>query len=99
VLHLLTSGHAMRELLAFVDEPMPALRAYVRAVVAGRYAADALPGAAPPLRPWAELIDATLGSDDEHLIKLVHSCREQERCYGGDDWQHAASRGVAEAGR
>jgi hypothetical protein len=99
VLHLVTSSHAMRDLLAFVNAPMPALQAYVRAVVAGRQAARARPAAAPPLRPWADLIDAALGTDDEHLIKLVDSCREQERHYGGDDWQHAASRGVADAGR
>ena len=29
------------------------------------------------------------------LIKLMDSCREQERVYGGDEWRRAASRAVA----
>ena len=30
----------------------------------------------------------------EHVVKLVDSCREEERAYGGDDWRRAASRAL-----
>ena len=97
VLHLVTSAHAVRELLPFVDEPLPALRHYWQAYAAGWAASGAQRGTAAAPMPWAELVDAALASEDEHLIKLVHSCREHERVYGGDEWQLAAARAVRDA--
>ena len=97
VLHLVTSAHAVRELLPFVDEPLPALRHYWQAYAAGWAASGAQRGTAAAPMPWAELDDAALASEDEHLIKLVHSCREHERVYGGDEWQLAAARAVRDA--
>jgi hypothetical protein len=32
--------------------------------------------------------------DDDHAIKLVDSCREHERAYGGAVWSGAASRAL-----
>jgi len=55
-----------------------------------------LPPAA--LRPWPALVARTRASADEHLIKLVESCREEEKAYArrGDTlWRAAASRTVA----
>lgn len=94
-LHMLTACHAMGVLQAFVDDQAAALRwfwqAWATAVVAAGM--KALPPA--PLQPWPRLVQAALASDDEHLIKLMDSCREQERVYGGDEWRRAASRAVA----
>lgn len=100
VLHLVTSAHAMRVLLPWLDEDevLPALRHYARAFVAG-YAASGLvrnggtdAGAVPP---WAEIVAQAVASNDDHVIKLVDSCREQERAYGGAAWRRAAARAVA----
>lgn len=99
VLHLVTSAHALRVLLPFVDEPLAAVGHYLRAVFAAVDAAGATPGADAGVRPWDRLVAAALASDDEHLIKLVDSCREETAAYGGDAWQRAATRAVAEAGR
>ena len=44
--------------------------------------------------PWDAILPAAIASDDEHVIKLVDSCREQERAYGGHEWRLAASRAV-----
>ena len=64
------------------------------------------PGADTSLEPmrvrvaveaWPALIDCALASDDDHLIKLIDSCRQQERAYGGAVWREAASRAVASA--
>ena len=97
-LHLVTGTHAMRVVTRFVDEPLTAWawywQAFAHAVVAARL--KPLPHAA--LRPWAPLVAKARASNDEHLIKLVESCREEEKAYArrGDTlWREAASRAVA----
>jgi hypothetical protein len=96
-LHLVTGTHAMRVVTRFVDEPLTAWawywQAFAHAVVAARL--KPLPSAA--LRPWATLVAKARASNDEHLIKLVESCREEEKAYArrGDTlWREAASRAV-----
>ncbi len=103
VLHLVTSAHALRMLLPWLeaDESADALGHYWLAYAAG-YAASGLthcettpqPDA---LRPWPEIVSSAIASDDDHFIKLVDSCREQERAYGGEVWREAASRALRSA--
>ena len=100
VLHLVTSCHAMRVLLPLAEDGLAAVEEYIVAHVAGLRAAGlgaASTGEPAPALPWEELIDAALNSDDEHLIKLVDSAREEEAAYGGNEWQRAASRAVMAA--
>jgi hypothetical protein len=96
-LHLVTSAHAVRVLAAELEPDVaaavlhPYWRAYAAAVsVAGLQVA-------PPveLLPWPRIVALALSSLDDHVIKLVDSCREQQRVLGGDVWQAAASRAVA----
>jgi len=100
-LHLVTGTHAVRMVLSMVDEPGAELAMvghFWRAFAAGvACAAGAARSAAPAPMPWPAIVDAALGSGDDHLIKLVDSCREQERVCGGDMWQRAATRGVLQA--
>ena len=95
VLHMLTSAHALRVLLPFVEAPLPAVGAYWRAYAAAWVASSARDRGAAPLRPWAAIVAFARASDDEHVVKLVDSCREQEHAYGGDVWRRAASRVLA----
>lgn len=102
VLHLITSAHALRVLLACidVDERAPLVRHYWMAYAAGYVAAGMKPAASlddDDLPGWGEIIEAAIASDDEHVIKLVDSCREQQEAYGdgqGDVWRAAAARAV-----
>jgi len=103
VLHLVTSAHALRVLLPWldVDERSQAAGLYWLAYAAG-HAASGLThraSAAAPvaLRPWPEIVSQAIASDDDHFIKLVDSCREQERAYGGAVWREAASRALQSA--
>jgi hypothetical protein len=99
-LHLVTSAHALRGVLARLEpEDAPsALAAYWRAYVAGVAAAGARLDRAPAALPWDALVDAALASDDDHLVKLVDAAREEQRHHGGaDDWQRAATRAVLAA--
>ena len=97
-LHLVTSAHATRLLLPCVDDPLPALDGYWRAFAAAVCASGMTVGTAPTPRPWPELVAAALASDDDHVIKLVDSCREEQRACGGrgsaGPWQQAATRAV-----
>lgn len=104
VLHLVTSAHAMRVLLPWIDADVAAdaLGHYWLAYAAGHASSglgddgrSTLPRA--PLKPWTALVARALSSDDDHLIKLIDSCREQERAYGGAVWREAASRALASA--
>lgn len=101
VLHLATSAHAMRVLLPWLDDEdtLPALRHYARAFIAGHAASSlgrASAGDRPPtVPPWSRIVALAVASDDDHVIKLVDSCREQERAYGGAAWRKAAARAVA----
>ena len=97
-LHLVTSTHALRVLTRFLDEPLVAWawhwQAFAHAVVAARLQ----PSGEVALRPWKVIIARALGQDDEHVIKLVEVCLEEERAYarrGETLWRQAASRAVA----
>ncbi|HEY6134549.1 MAG TPA: questin oxidase family protein [Rubrivivax sp.] len=96
-LHLVTSAHALRVLLPFFDDADAAVGDYWRAFAAGFIASGAQPGPVRPALPWAVLAAAAVASDDDHLIKLVDSCREEQRCYGSDDWRIAATRAVLQS--
>ena len=47
------------------------------------------------LMAWPAIVRRALAQHDEHVIKLVDSCREHERVYGPGPWRAAASRAVA----
>ena len=97
-LHLVTSAHALRVLLPQLAAPLVAVQAYWRAYAAAVCAAGLRPGTPPAPRPWPVLVAAALASDDEHLIKLVDSCRQEEQAHDHNRvWQQAATRAVQDA--
>ena len=96
VLHMLTSAHALRVLLPWLAAPDLAVRAYWQAFAAAWVASGARLGAPAALQPWARIVAFARASDDDHVIKLVDSCREQQRAYGGAAWRCAASRVLRE---
>ena len=104
VLHLVTSAHAVRMMLPWLEpeERADAVKHYwqnfAAAWVGGGGAAMsnlALPRGAP--WPWPRIVEATLDTADEHAVKLVDSCREQAQAYGGEVWRLAAWRSVSSA--
>jgi Questin oxidase-like len=102
VLHLVTSAHAVRVLLPrlHAEDRLPALRHYAGAAAAAWATLPRDHKGAPlqiSLLPWTEISARAIESDDDHVIKLVDSCRELESSQGGAVWSRAASRAVAEA--
>lgn len=101
VLHLVTSAHALRVLLPWLDagDRLPALRHYAGAAAAAWATLPREHKGAPlqvSVLPWTEIAARAVASDDDHVIKLVDSCRELESSQGGAVWSRAASRAVAE---
>lgn len=94
VLHLITSAHAMRVLMPWLDEPLIAARHYARAFAAG-FAASGVKMDAPIIAvevlPWPEAVRAAIASNDEHVIKLVYACHEEWKVTGDARYQRAAS--------
>ena len=93
VLHLVTSCHAMRVLLPWVDDRQAALAAYARAYAAGCITSKIDLHSPPSPRPatgWLDVTRRAIASDDEHVVKLVHSCREEASIYGEGARLHAA---------
>lgn len=101
VLHLVTSAHALRVLLPWLhaEDRLPALRHYAGAAAAAWATLPRQHAGAPAqvsVLPWTEIAARAVESDDDHVIKLVDSCRELESSQGGAVWGRAASRAVAE---
>lgn len=101
VLHLVTGCHALRLLLPYLDEPLAALRSFWAAYAAG---AASLPDSALAAVPlpvagldWPEIAVRAVASDDEHVVKLVYSAREEHRHYGWQDCRQAGVRAIAVA--
>jgi len=96
-LHTVTSTHAARLVAQHVSDD-----SLVRALTEGHAAALAVAYVvigAPPVTsrpasdapPWIEIVAATLHSTDEHVLKMVHTCREEQAAWGGLDYQATAA--------
>lgn len=94
-LHLVTSAHALRVLLPHLEEPVPAVALYARAFNAAVCVARLAVAPPVPVLPWAQIVERAIAGDDDHVIKLVDSAREQQAALGGAVWRRAASRAVA----
>lgn len=95
VLHLVTGAHALHTVLPLLEDPADAVWHFWRAFAAAASTSGALPRLAmPEPMAWEALSGAALAQDDEHVIKLVHACRELETAFGGPVFGAAATRAV-----
>ncbi len=94
VLHLMTSCHAMRVLMGHIDDPSDALRWYAPAYAAALVASGVdlhTPAPSGTALSWKEVAARAIASDDDHVIKLVYTCREEARAYEEGPYLHAAT--------
>jgi hypothetical protein len=85
VLHLVTACHATRVLEPYlaadaVDHLATAMLAAYASI--GRPDFDAALEPTPDLPDWPSLAARAIKSDDEHDLKLVYSCQQEEEHYG-----------------
>lgn len=95
LLHLVTGTRALRVLVPWAGpEATPhVLAAWTAAFLAARL--PALERAPLPPRPWEEIVPAACAQDDDHVIKLVHACREGARHWGDEAlYRRAATRAL-----
>ena len=98
VLHMVTGMHALRTLLPWIEDSTAVQATLAHSFVAAYLAAGVSPLPAPPEpqpRSWPEVIGAALASDDDHVIKLVHACREEAAAYGEGLYLRAATLATA----
>ncbi|MBT3067867.1 questin oxidase family protein [Rhodoferax sp. U11-2br] len=96
VLHMITGLRALRTLLPWMQgietETLQAIvvHCFVAAYLAARVAPfnDVI---TPKVKSWPEVINVALASDDDHLIKLVHACRDEAARYGERQYLLAAT--------
>lgn len=98
VLHLVTMLHARRLLLQHCPQlqtPRQDLALWLAfctayAAVGAPRLQPLTPATAAPL-PWPEIFALALAQDDDHVIKLSHSCHEEFLHYGRPLYQRVAS--------
>ena len=108
-LHLVTACHALRIVLPALGDAPAALRAFwpawaaawvvARVVACGtpaqRGAGEVEKTAAEAAVDWPALVARTLGSDDDHVIKMVFTCKEEHERSGDLRYPRAAARLLA----
>ena len=102
-LHLVTGTHALRVALPHVLELAEAVRQFWQAFAAA-YLSIGLPVAAIDAPDdaaesgqgagWEEIARLAVGSSNDHVIKLVYSCREEDRVYADPLYRAVAQREV-----
>lgn len=84
VLHWITSCHAMRLVLPYLQQPQTALRYYWTAI-ATAYLTLRTPAlqsdAETPSDQWTDIFRRALDSDDEHVLKFVYTCQQEDQVY------------------
>jgi hypothetical protein len=100
-LHVVTSAHALRVLSPLLDDPAAASRWLLQAFGAV-YVAMGTPAvspdedrarteaSAPP--SWEAIAAAAAASNDEHVIKMVYTCREEAGAYRQPLYQSFAAK-------
>ncbi len=94
VLHMVTGLRALRTLLPWAEDSVHAQALLARNFVAAYMAALVKPLVAPPFatpHPWDAVIAAAIDSGDDHVVKLVHACREEAAVYGEGNYLRAAT--------
>lgn len=99
-LHTVTATHAARLVVGSLGDEGPAVGLVqgLCGAVAAAYVVIGTPDvtnlpALPqePIPDWAHIGRAALGSDDPHVLKMVHTCRQEQAAWGGLDYQVAAA--------
>ncbi|MCI0589251.1 MAG: questin oxidase family protein [Planctomycetes bacterium] len=94
VLHLVTGTQAWRVLEPLLPDRDLGRRYYWQAFAAA-YVGLGTPEVGPPLAAsaasWDAILEETRGRDDDHDVKLVDACREEEKVYGEALYRRAAA--------
>lgn len=97
LLHMVTALRALRVLAPWAGDVAQApvlAHAVTAAYLAARVPAHTERPAARHAG-WPQVVAAAVASDDDHVIKLVHACREEAQVYGPGRYLEAATLTVA----
>ena len=94
VLHMVTGLWALRTLLPWIEDSVHAQTLLAHIFVAAYLASQFKPLDTPPVVTpchWDAVIAAAIVSEDDHVVKLVHACREEASVYGEGNYLRAAT--------
>jgi hypothetical protein len=94
VLHMVTGARALRILLPWIDDTHEAQLLVAQCLTAAYLAAEVAPAngvEASNLQGWQAITDAAIQSNNEHAIKMVHTCRDEASVYASDQYLNAAN--------
>jgi hypothetical protein len=94
LLHMVTGLRALRTLLPWMQDCETLQATVIHCFVAAYLAAHvktADPVIVPKTKSWSDVIKVALASNDEHLVKLVHACRDEAARYGEGKYLLAAT--------
>jgi hypothetical protein len=103
VLHMATAANAAMSLAPWLPDDdgatlSPLWHAVAAASLASRVATTPMPAPDPaPTLDWPQVRTLALGSNDEHVIKLVHAMAVRQALDPSPIWLLAARRAVAAA--
>ena len=100
VLHMVTACRAIQVLLPWLSDGPTARDALARSYAAALLVSGAVgprPSDSGPVpASWPAVVAAAIGSDDDHVVKLVHACRDAFHRCGDGPWLSAAARAVGQ---
>ena len=99
ILHLITGLRALRVLAPFVPD-WPDVQTWLTRAFTAAWLASGMerrPQAQEVPASWAELHRAALSQFDDHVIKLVHACWQEDRLQPDRRWRQAAALATAAA--
>lgn len=94
VLHMVTGARALRILLPSIDDSHQTQLLVAQCFTAAYLAAGVEPLSqikAFNLQDWKVVMNAAMESDNEHVIKMVHACRDEASVYASDLYLIAAN--------
>ncbi len=99
VLHLITGLRALRVLAPFVPD-WPDLQTWLTRAFTAAWLASGIerkPRSSGEVPTWPELHRAALAQMDDHVLKLVHACWQEDRLQPDRRWRQAAALATAAA--
>jgi hypothetical protein len=99
MLHAVTSNHALRLVLTYIQDKEQAFLSYWNALLAAYVTLHCpiikeLRISENDLPDWEEIFSRAIQSSDEHVIKFVYTCFEESQIYDNPAYQSLAAEKV-----
>ena len=103
LLHTVTAGHAYRSIVPYCGNNKRLLRYFWEAILLFQLSTGIKYNSSPTETPaihmdWPDIIRHALDSSDDHVIKLVYTCWDENNDHPNPLYHFAAQRAVSKGG-